>query len=277
MLTLFVCDFAKFCCAIVYIKRIKFDMRVAILGALGRMGSMLSSRLEKESDILIVARVDNAYTVVECGKYKSLDEVKEDVDVLVNFAHHSLAFEVADFVKYHNVALCEFCTGHTQKERKCIENLGEFAPVFFASNTALGIAHIVEISKRLASVFPHAQVEIVETHHSQKADAPSGTALMLANEIAKVRGGDIVCGRQEKRGCESEIGIHSIRLGDAFGEHSVYVDTGDEKIILSHIALSKELYCDGAERAIRFVATKEKGVYGMQDLLDEYKNHTCTT
>lgn len=252
-------------------------MRVAILGSLGRMGSMLSTRLEKKSDILLVARVDSAYPLAECGKYKSLREVKEGIDVLVNFAHHTLAFDVAEFVKEHKCALCEFCTGHTQKERECIENLGEYAPIFFASNTALGIAHIVEISKRLASVFPHAQVEIVETHHSKKADAPSGTALMLADEIAKVRGGEIVCGRQGKRSCDGEIGIHSIRLGEVFGEHSVYIDTGDERIVLKHIALSRELYCDGAERAMRFIATKDKGVYGMQDLLDEYKNHPCAT
>lgn len=242
-----------------------------MLGACGRMGSMLSTRLEKMDDIKVVACVDSAYKVAGCGKYKSLCEVKEDANMLVNFAHHSLAYEVAEFVKEHKCALCEFCTGHTQKERECIENSGEYAPIFFSSNTALGIAHIAEISKRLASVFPHAQVEIVETHHSQKADAPSGTALMLANEIIDARGcGKIVLGHQTLRG-DGEIGIHSIRLGEIFGEHSVYIDTGEERIVLKHIALSRQVYCEGAERAMRFICTKSAGVYGMRDLVDEYK------
>lgn len=252
-------------------------MRVIVLGALGRMGSSLCARLEKDEDIAVVARVDSAYTLAESGGYESLDDVKEDADVIVNFASHSLAFEVADFAKKHNIALCEFCTGHTQKERECIEKLGKCVPVFFASNTALGIAYILEISKRLASVFPYAQVEIVETHHSKKADAPSGTAIMLANEISKVRGGEIVCGRQGRRNCDSEIGIHSIRIGDVFGEHCVYIDTKDERIVLKHIALSRELYCEGARRAMGFISAKDRGVFGMQDLLDEYKGSTHTT
>lgn len=252
-------------------------MEVIVLGALGRMGSTLCARLEKEEDIAVVARVDRAYGACKSGGYQSLDKVKEDADVIVNFASHSLAFEVADFAKKHNIALCEFCTGHTQKERECVENLGKRVPVFFASNTALGIAHILEIAKRLAGVFPSAQVEIVETHHAQKADAPSGTALMLANEISKVRGGEIVCGRQGRRTCDSEIGIHSVRIGDVFGEHCVYIDTKDEKIVLKHIALSRELYCEGAQRAMRFISTKNRGVFGMQDLLDEYKGSAHTT
>lgn len=262
-------------------------MKVVVLGALGRMGSALCARFKNKSDILLLAGVDNAYVskehsdkqrdVTQTMIYRTLAEVGEDFDVLVNFAHHSLAFEVAKYAKDRHIALCEFCTGHTANESECIEKLSEYVPVFFASNTALGIAHIAEISKRLACVFPNAQIEIVETHHAKKADAPSGTALMLANEIAKVRGGDIVFERQGERKSDNEIGIHSIRLGDVFGEHSVYIDTKDERIILKHIALSRELYCEGAERAIRFICTKEKGVYRMQDLLDEYKDGICTT
>lgn len=260
------------------------------------MGSALCARLEKLEDICIVAREDMAYKntflaqkntqkseensvkmQANCNEYFRLSDVKQHADIIVNFAHHSLAFEVAKYAKDRHTALCEFCTGHTKKERECIEDLSKYVPVFFASNTALGIAHIAEISKRLAGVFPTAQVEIVETHHAKKADAPSGTALMLANEITSVKGGNIVFERQGKRGDDREIGIHSIRLGDVFGEHSVYIDTKDERIILTHIALSRDLYCDGAERAIRFISTKDKGIYGMQDLLDEYKVELHTT
>lgn len=247
-------------------------MDVIVLGALGRMGRELCNACG--NDINIVAQVDCLYSdeMRYTNKYRRLCDVKERADVLVNFAHHSLASEVAEFVKEREIALCEFCTGHDDNESEIIKQVGKTNPVFFAKNTALGIAYIADIASILAAIFPDAEIEIVEAHHSNKADAPSGTALMLANEIIDARGGGkISLERLGVRRGNGEIGIHSIRLGEIFGEHSVYIDTGEERIVLKHIALSRRLYCKGAERAMRYIYTKSAGVYGMRDLIGEYK------
>lgn len=254
-------------------------MKIIIIGVLGRMGSELYNTIKPLDDISAVAVVDKAfgeasdskrkeYSDKGIGVYTSLDELKEDADVLVNFAHHSLAQRVSSLAIEKGCALCELCTGHTEAERECIEAAARHIPVFFASNTSMGIAYIFDIIKGLCVLFPDADIEIVEAHHSKKTDVPSGTALMLANGIIAARGdGRLVVGRQSGQRDRGDVGVHSIRLNGAYGEHTVYIDTGSERIILKHIAHSRGLYVEGALRAIRFICDKHVGLYDTSDLL----------
>lgn len=246
-------------------------MRVIVLGALGRMGSLLFDRLKTREDIKVVALVDERFSVDEVDgvcAYKRLEFVKEKADVVVNFASHTLAFNIVRFALDNNVALCELCTGHTQDEKRHIESASEHIPVFFASNTALGIAYISKISQKLAQLFLDADIEIVEAHHSKKADAPSGTALELADKIVKARKfGNICVGNRHGERKIGDVCVHALRMGGIFGEHTVYIDTGQERIILGHVAHSRALYAEGAEQAMRYICTKERGLYSACDLI----------
>ena len=160
-------------------------------------------------------------------------------------------------------------TGQTDGERAAIETAAAALPVFFSGNMSIGIALLVSLARQAAAIFPEADVEIVEVHHNKKLDAPSGTALMLAEGIREVReGGDVVVGRSghapRKKG---EIGIHSLRMGNVVGRHEVHVNTGTQTIILGHEAHSRALFAEGALRAAEYLAGRGAGMYNVRDLL----------
>ena len=145
----------------------------------------------------------------------------------------------------------------------------EEIPVFFAANYALGVALLAELAKKTAAAFPNAEIEIVEKHHSRKIDAPSGTALMLANAIKSVRpeckehcGRSGICKRTP-----NEIGIHSLRMGNIVGEHEVIVHAGSQSITLKHEAYNRALFAEGALAAAKWLIGKPAGLYTMSDLI----------
>ena len=160
-------------------------------------------------------------------------------------------------------------TGHTQQERARIERASEHVPIFFSGNMSLGIAALRSLVREAARLFPEAEIEIVETHHSRKADAPSGTARMLAAAIQKERPeAALVCGRSGfSPRKHSEIGISSIRLGSVTGIHEVLISTGAETLSLKHEAHDRRLFAEGALRAAVFLCGRQPGLYDMDDLL----------
>ena len=138
-----------------------------------------------------------------------------------------------------------------------------------SANMSVGVAVIVNLAKQIASVFPEADIEIVEKHHNQKIDAPSGTALMIANAIKEVReDARFVCGRSGIGKREAnEIGIHALRMGGVIGEHEVFVVTPSQTISVKHEAHTRDLFAEGALSALSFIVGKEPGLYNMYDLL----------
>ena len=145
-------------------------------------------------------------------------------------------------------------------------------PLFFSANMSLGVALLISLVKKAASLLPEDDIEIVETHHNHKADAPSGTALMIANAISDTLGGrDIVKGRNGlcKRE-KGEIGISSIRIGSVVGKHEVMFGDGVETLTITHEAHDKALFAQGAVRAADFIVKKPAGLYDMQSLVEEY-------
>jgi 4-hydroxy-tetrahydrodipicolinate reductase len=143
--------------------------------------------------------------------------------------------------------------------------------VFRSANMSLGIAVLLDLARRAARMFPDADVEIVEAHHNQKLDVPSGTALMLANAVRSVRPeAEFVVGRHENgKRKKSEIGIHSLRLGNEVGMHEILITTGNETLTLKHEAESRALFAEGALAAAAWLMGKPAGLYNMQDLLEE--------
>jgi 4-hydroxy-tetrahydrodipicolinate reductase len=245
-------------------------------GCNGKMGQMITKLAGEASDIKIVAGVDrnadrfsNPYPV-----YDSLYKVEEKVDVIVDFSHPS---SLPDLIKYSmnsNTALVIATTGLSDNDRDLILHASNSIPVFHSANMSIGINVIMnmlsDISKALYKDF---DIEIIEKHHNEKKDAPSGTALMLANEIKNSLPDSIKyvydrSGLREKRS-KNEIGIHSLRGGSIPGEHSIVFAGIDEIIEIKHTALSRSIFAKGTIEAIRFIYDKQNGLYSMKNMLEE--------
>lgn len=201
--------------------------------------------------------------------FKSFDEVNVDVDIIVDFSHHSLTKEMIDFATKKNLPLVIATTGQTDDEKKLINDAANTIPIFFAANYSMGIAVLIESAKKIASQFKNADIEIVETHHNRKLDAPSGTALMIAEGLKEVRpDANLVLGRNGNLKREKkDIGINAIRLGNVVGIHEVLISTEHECISIKHEAYDRGLFAEGAINAVKFMNGKPKGLYIMNDML----------
>jgi len=246
-------------------------MRVVINGACGRMGQQLvAMAMSGLGGTQLVAAVDVVRPEVDRPAYTTLADVAEDCDVLIDFSHHSATKAVLDFALLRGIPAVIATTGQTDEERAMIEEASRHIPVFFAGNMSIGIALLVSLVKTAVKTFPNADVEIVETHHNQKLDVPSGTALMIARGVQEAREGTTLCiGRHENgKRPEGEVGIHSIRMGKVVGIHEVHINAGSQTITLKHEAHSRALFAEGALQAASFVADKPAGLYTLHHMFE---------
>ena len=171
----------------------------------------------------------------------------------------------------HRLPVVICTTGYSEEQKKQINDASKQIPIFYSGNMSLGINLIIELAKRAAAVFGEGfDIEIIEQHHNQKLDAPSGTALMIADAVAQVRtDAEYVYDRHSyrKKRDRNEIGIHSVRGGNIVGEHEVIFAGQDEILTISHSARSKTVFAVGALNAAVFLKGKEPGMYNMSDLL----------
>ena len=240
-------------------------MKVVLCGANGAMGKLIDEILGTEC----VGRVS---IDGENNVPKTFDELGPvDADVVIDFSHHSAIADVMAYAKKINAAVVVGTTGHTPEEKALIEETSGELPVFFTGNVSMGIAVLCRLAKQAAAFFPDADIEIVETHHTRKVDAPSGTALMLFNAIKEVRPNATAnCGRSgEGKRTKDEIGIHALRLGNVVGIHEVHIHTGNQSLKLTHESGSRAMLADGAVAAARFMEGKGNGLYGMEDILNQ--------
>ena len=247
-------------------------MRVILNGASGRMGKeVINSTNGDFKGVEIVACVDVIKPEVSCPSYTKLSNVREKGDVIIDFSHHSCTREVLDFAVKTSTPVIIATTGQTDEERKMIKTASEKVGVFFAGNMSIGIALLVELVKNAVKVFPEADVEIIETHHNQKLDVPSGTALMLAEGVKSVRENAVFnIGRHENgKRTSNEVGIHSIRMGKIVGIHEVKISTSSQTITLKHEAHSRSLFAEGALKAGAFMCNKTKGRYSLGDMFEK--------
>lgn len=192
-----------------------------------------------------------------------------NIDCIVDFSHHSLTRELLDFAIKYKLPVVLATTGHTDEEKAYIRTASESIPVFFAANFSLGVALLIDAARRVAAAMPDAEIEIIEKHHNRKVDAPSGTALAIADALCEVRpNATVVTGRSGygKR-TPDEIGIHAIRMGNIVGEHEVIVGTPNQTITLKHEAHDRALFAEGALAAAEFLCGKPAGLYNMNDLV----------
>ena len=192
-----------------------------------------------------------------------------DVDCVVDFSHHSATNALLSFVKESHLPLVLATTGHTEAEKAAILAAATEVPLFFSANCSLGVALLIELAKKAAAAMPDAEIEIIEKHHDRKLDAPSGTALAIADAIREVRPEATVnCGRSgHGKRTPNEIGVHAIRMGNIVGEHEVMIGTNSQTITLKHEAHSRALFAEGALAAAAFLQGKPAGLYDMKSMI----------
>ena len=246
-------------------------MKILIHGSTGRMGKILCQLLTAGYSGLELAAQVSPEAVSDPANciYTSLQEVTCDVDGVIDFSHHTAVGGLMDFCMAKNLPVVVATTGHTPEEKAIIADAAKKIPVFFSANMSIGVALLADLAKRAAVVFPNADIEIVEKHHNQKLDVPSGTALLLAHRIQEVREDSVLLvGRHENgKRTAKEIGIHSLRMGNEVGTHEIIIATGAETITLKHEAENRSLFANGALAAAAFLAGKPAGMYSMQDII----------
>ena len=238
-------------------------MKAVICGANGAMGKLICGLLDQE--VVGKVSIDG-----ENGVAKTFDELGVvDADMVIDFSHHTAISSVLAYAKKIGAAAVIGTTGHTEDEKAMIYAAAKEIPVFFSGNMSLGVAVLCRLAREAAGYFPDADIEIVETHHNRKVDAPSGTALMLFNAVKQVRPNAVAhCGRSgECKRTKDEIGISSLRLGNVVGIHEVHIHTGTQCLTLKHEAVTRAMLADGAVAAARFMEGKGVGLYDMESML----------
>ena len=246
--------------------------KIFISGCLGVMGKMLCAIINEREDCEVVAGFD--IKDEECGFpiYHAFENIKEKIDVIIDFSHPSCFYPMFAFAKSKHIPVVVCTTGLTPEMISDIEVFSHEIPVFYSANMSLGVNLICELCKTALSMLGNDfDIEIVEQHHNRKLDAPSGTALMIADEINKASNNqyhyayDRHSVRQKRD--SKEIGIHSVRGGTIVGEHEVIFAGKDELITISHSARSREVFAVGAVNAALFLSTVTPGMYNMKNLI----------
>ena len=247
--------------------------RIILCGCNGRMGRILTECIRQRCDCTVVAGFDiNTENNAGFPVFASPDNCQVEADVIIDFSHPASLPGVLRFAKAHRIPAVIATTGLSEADLAAIDEAGTLIPVFHSANMSLGINLLAALARQAAAVLGEGfDVEIVEKHHNQKIDAPSGTALMLADAVAEglpyepERVFDRHAVRQKR--APHEIGFSAIRGGTIVGEHDILFCGRDEVITLSHSAASKELFATGAISAALFLCGKPAGRYTMSDVV----------
>ena len=248
-------------------------INILLTGCNGRMGNAVVKSVANNPACNIIAGVDVASSknTSDFPTFVSANDFNGKCDVIVDFSFHTATEGLLNYAIEKNIPIVISTTGHTPEETEAIKKASEVIPVFYSRNMSLGINLLIALAKKAcASLGTAFDIEIIEQHHNQKLDAPSGTAIMLADTIKETREtSEYVYDRHSVRRQRSseEIGIHSVRGGTIVGEHEVIFAGNNELITLSHTAMSREIFAAGAVRAATFICGKSAGTYNMSDVI----------
>ncbi len=247
-------------------------IRAILCGASGKMGGFVASAAENDSEISIVAGVDKVNNGEKFPVFSSFSDINVDADIIIDFSNVALLDSMLDYALSQNIPLVIATTGYTEEQTGKIKKASEKIPVFFTFNMSVGVNLIAALAKKAASILGDGfDIEIIEQHHNQKIDAPSGTAIMLANAVNSVFGDSLNYEYDRhsvrRKRPKNEIGIHSVRGGTIVGKHDVIFAGHDEVITISHEAQSKEVFAVGAVRAAKFLYGKKAGLYDMNSMM----------
>lgn len=252
-----------------------FMLRIIMSGCNGRMGRVITQLVKERSDCEIVAGISiKDLGIFDYPVFDSPEKINVNADVVIDFSNPDLLEPLLKYCLEKKCPLILCTTGFSDLDVQRIKEAANSIPVFFSGNMSIGINMLIELSKLATKVLgDDFDIEIIDTHHNQKLDAPSGTALMIADAISAAGSEEYqyIYDRHSFRGKrrKNEIGIHSIRAGAIVGEHEVIFAGQDEVLKISHIAQSKEIFAVGAINAARFIIDKKPGLYNMGDIIKE--------
>ena len=248
-------------------------IKVILVGSGGKMGKFVANGVQNDSSLKIVAGVDKFNNGESFPVFSSFDEINVDANLIIDFSNPSLLDGMLDFALKNKTALVIATTGYSEEQIEKIKEASKIIPVFFTFNMSLGVNLICSLATKAASILGDGfDVEIIEKHHNQKIDAPSGTAIMLANAVNNVFNDKMNYeydrhSKRQKR-TKNEIGIHSVRGGTIVGEHDVILAGRDEVVTISHSAYSREVFATGAIKAAKFLFNKNAGLYDMNSIMN---------
>lgn len=250
-------------------------INVIMHGCNGKMGQVITDIIAQDPNIRIVAGIDpnvsasNPYPV-----FPNVHECNIDADVIIDFSTAKAVRPLLTFANTKRIAIVVCTTGIAENDVDYLKEISKSIPVFFSANMSLGVNLLIGLAKRATEILSDANfdIEIIEKHHNQKIDAPSGTALAIANGINEVLDHKYTyqfdrSTSREKRP-KKEIGIHAVRGGTIVGDHEIIFAGKDENITLTHTATSKEIFAVGACKAAKFIVNQSPGLYNMAHLID---------
>lgn len=239
-------------------------MKIILCGSNGKMGKVVCQIIDDSEKNEIVAKVD---------VNTKFDEIIKSADVIIDFSNPSSLSDLLEYAKKNTLPVVLATTGYTKEQDKEIIEAAKQIPIFKSANMSLGVNLIINLARKAAKILKDDfDIEIVEAHHNQKLDAPSGTAILIADNINdelsdKMKYEYDRHDKYQKRD-KNEIGIHSVRGGTIVGEHEVIFAGPDEIVKIGHSARSREIFANGAIKAAEFLLDKKNGLYDMTNLLE---------
>ena len=254
-------------------------LRIFVNGSNGKMGQEVIKLISKSSDFYLFGGFDQNKkencnyrifsSILELSNFISSDNKP---DVIIDFSVPEASFKILDFANQFKIPIVIATTGFSKEEQSRIITYSKTVPIFQSANMSFDINIMKNTVANLATLLANDDIEIIETHHNSKLDAPSGTAIMLADSINRKSGNKYTYifnrhNHRQKRE-KNEIGFSSVRGGNIVGEHSVVFFSDDESLEIKHIAYSRTVYAKGALKAAKFIAHKSSGYYTMNDLIN---------
>lgn len=246
---------------------------IILSGCNGKMGQVIARLLSQDDDAKVIFGYDiNTEMKNSFPVFSDFSETELKGDVVIDFSHPSSFSSVVNYCKTTKTPLVMATTGLSDEQKQELLELSKEVAVFFSANMSIGVNLLVDLVKKATAILGEAfDIEIIEKHHNQKIDAPSGTALMIADEISSVTdySPEYVYDRHSvrKKRTSNEIGIHAVRGGTIVGEHDVIFAGNDEIIEIKHTATSKEIFATGSIRAAKFIKDIKPGMYNMTNLI----------
>ncbi len=251
-------------------------IKIGIIGASGRMGRLIAEEIKTSQDCELacaIAHKDSKHLGQDLGgvAITASFDVLGACDAVVEFTKADSMIANARAAEKFKKPLVSGTSGASHAQMQELQNIAQVIPVFHALNMSLGVFVMNQLLSEAAKKLPpEFQIEIVETHHNKKLDAPSGTAFLFARSMAESRGlseKDFCYGREGQTGArgDKEIGIHALRMGNVVGEHDVHFASPYERLQFTHRALNRAVFAKGALDAARWIIGKGPGLYGMKD------------
>lgn len=246
-------------------------INIIMHGCGGHMGHVVASVVEKDPHCQIVAGIDPRETQADFKTFKNIADCDVSADVIIDFSTASAIPELLEYAKQKQIPVVICTTGISEQVLNQINETSQSVAILKSANMSVGVNLLISVVEKVAQTLSESgfDIEILEKHHNQKIDAPSGTALAIADAIKASLSEEhhYVFDRSQKRE-KTEIGIHAVRGGTIVGEHDVIFAGRDEVIEFNHKAMSKDIFAVGAVKAAKFLAGQKAGFYTMKDVMD---------